>query len=325
MRLALAPLIFLSLSTGAKAGFVSDYVRENFIFRIDGSAEQCVTADWIGLPGAKVDKLKVSNEVELIGFHLPPKDDTKPLILYFHGQGGFRPAHFKDFVEHGYGVMAYAYRGYHRSGGSPNEADILKDAEVIYEKARESRSARIVVMGESIGTGVATILASRHEEAALVLDSPYDNIPMAAQTSDIVPGILRVLPGFMFDAAIADKFHADDAIKDVKAPVFMSVGCADGLIKYQRGETLYGLASSPKKLITGACVGHVPFASPDPRQSDEEKKERAEMLTKVIAWIDHPVDGGSPESCSKCPPPPNSNEDRQAPPAPAPAGPACGN
>ncbi len=297
MRLALAPLIILSLSTGAKAGFVSDFVRQNFIFPIDGSAAQSVTADWIGLPGAKVDKLKVSKGVELIGFHLPPKDDTKPLILYFHGQGGFRPAHFKDFVEHGYGVMAYAYRGYHGSGGSPNEADILKDAEAIYEKARDSRPARIVVMGESIGTGVATILASRREEAALVLDSPYDNVPMAAQTSDLVPAILRLLPGSVFGAAIADKFHADDAIRDVKAPVFMSVGCKDGLIKYPRGKALYDLASSPKKLITGAYVGHVPFASPDPGQSVEEKKERAEMLTKVIAWIDHPVDGGSPESC----------------------------
>lgn len=327
MRLALAPLVFLSLSTGAKADYLRDYVRNHFIFPIDGSAAQCVTADWIGLPGAKLEKLKASGDVELTGFHLPPKDEKKPLILYFHGQGGLRPAHFKDFVEHGYGVMAYPYRGYHKSKGSPNETDILKDAEEIYKKALQYYlPARIVIMGESIGTGVATILASRHEEAALVLDSPYDNIPMAAQTSDLVPAILRMLPVFTFDAAIADKFHADGAIRNLKAPVFMSVGCRDGAIKHDRGEALYGLASTPKKLIAGACVDHVPLASPNPNQSDEEKKERKEMLAKTIAWIDHPGDGGSPETCSsetKCPERPEPNEDHQAPSAPA--GPACSN
>jgi fermentation-respiration switch protein FrsA (DUF1100 family) len=272
MLYALVPIILLSLLTGAEA----DPIRDHFVFPRNDSP---VTAEKIGLPKVPPDPLTSFDGKKLIGFHAPPKDESHPLILYFHGNGGFRDGHFKELVGHGYGVMAYAYRGYHGSEGTPNEPDILRDAEVIYAKARATYPPeRIVVMGESIGTGVATILASRHEEAALVLDSPYDNTPMVAWS-------LFSIPVSLGNLLVEDKFHADEAIGKVKAPVFMSVGCKDDSIPHERGEALYLRASNPKKLIAGACNGHVPLS------------ESAEMMTKTMAWIDRPVDGGEPEKC----------------------------
>ncbi|QGM96959.1 alpha/beta hydrolase [Methylocystis parvus] len=310
MRYALAPIIFLSLITGARA----DFVRDHFVFPIVGSAAECITAEGIGLPDAKPANFKTADEVELIGFHLPPQDEKKPLILYFHGQGGFRPKHFEDLVKHGYGVMAFAYRGYHTSKGSPSEQDLLKDAEAIYAKARETYlPERIVVMGESIGTGVATILASHHEEAALVLDSPYDNTPMIGWSRNFIPV-------FLSDFFVADKFHADDAIRNLKAPVFVSVGCKDGAIPHERGEALYELAASPKKLIAGVCVNHIPLASAEPHHTEEEKRERKEMLAKAMAWIDQPVNGGAREECPKTSP---KCGEENAIPAPARAATPC--
>lgn len=285
MRYVLAPFFLLCLLTVAKA----DFVRDIFVFPVNNSE---ITPEGIGLPQAKPANFKAPDGTELIGFHLPPRDESRPVILYFHGQGGFRDGHFKDLVKGGYGVIAYAYRGYHGSKGSPNEQDVLRDAEAIYAKARETYlPARIVVMGESIGTGVATILASHHEEAALVLDSPYDNTPMIGWSRNFIPV-------FIGDLLVADKFHADDAIRNVKAPVFMSVGCIDGAIPHVRGEALYDLANHPKKLIAGACAGHVPLAV------------CGEMLDKATAWIDHPGDGGAPEKC----PDPQADCSANAPP-----------
>lgn len=281
MLYALVPIIFLSLLSGAKA----DYIGENFIFQCNEEHSKTVTAEQIGLPNGQYDPLTLPDGTKLVGFHQPPNNASHPLIIYFHGNGGFRGHHFTELAGHGYGVMAYAYRCYHGSGGRPNEANVLQDAEEIYKKARATYpAATIVIMGESIGSGVATILASRHEEAALVLDSPYDNIPMVASTGDFLP---LPLPVYFLDRLIADKFHADDAIGRVKAPVFMSAGCADKLILPARSEALYARANSPKKLIIGAHDKHVPLSSSQ------------DMMAKTIAWIDHPSAGDEAEGCPK--------------------------
>ncbi len=70
----------------------------------------------------------------------------------------------------------------------------------------------------------------------------------------------------------------------------MSVGCKDDSVPHVRGEALYLLANPPKKLIAGACNGHVPLS------------ESTQMMTKAIGWIDRPVDGGPPETCPNPPP-----------------------
>jgi uncharacterized protein len=276
MLYALVPILLLSLLTGAKADPIQDAIRDRFVFPCNKSP---IDAKTIGLPNAQSDPLTLPDGKKLIGFYLPPKDESHPLILYFHGNGGFRDGHFKELAGHGYGVMAYAYRGYHGSEGTPNEADIQHDAELIYAKARASYlPQRIVIMGESIGSGVATILASRHEEAALVLDSPYDNIPMVGWSAHNIPTLLG-------DYLFKDKFYADEEIGKVKAPVFMSVGCKDDQILPVRSEALYDRANGPKKLIVGASSGHVPLSN------------NHDMMIETMTWIDRPSDGHAAETC----------------------------
>jgi hypothetical protein len=62
----------------------------------------------------------------------------RPLILYFHGNGGAlidRVPRFRHFLERGYGLLAVSYRGYGGSTGSPTQVGLIRDGEAAYRKS----------------------------------------------------------------------------------------------------------------------------------------------------------------------------------------------
>ena len=70
--------------------------------------------------------------------------------------------------------MALSYRGYGGSTGSPSEAGLIADAQAAYAFAAARMPAeRIVVFGESLGTGVAVALAATQPVGGLVLQAPF--------------------------------------------------------------------------------------------------------------------------------------------------------
>jgi pimeloyl-ACP methyl ester carboxylesterase len=76
------------------------------------------------------------------------------------------------------------YRGYGRSTGKPSEAGTYRDALAAWEYLlRERRLAadKVVIMGRSLGGGVATWLAGRVAARALILESTFTSLPEVAQ------------------------------------------------------------------------------------------------------------------------------------------------
>jgi uncharacterized protein len=130
-----------------------------------------------GLSGVEELRLTADDGEILVAWHIPASKN-RPVILYFHGNGGAlidRVPRFHMLAASGYGLLAVSYRGYGGSSGLPTEAGLMLDGEAAYREARTRgyEGDRIVLMGESLGTGVAAALAAVHEAAALVLDSPY--------------------------------------------------------------------------------------------------------------------------------------------------------
>ena len=130
-----------------------------------------------GMSGVEELRLATDDGETIVAWHVPPREG-RPLILYFHGNGGSlvdRVPRFRIFVASGYGLLAVSYRGYGGSSGSPTETGLVRDGEAAYREARTLgyESDRIVLMGESLGTAIATVLAGAHDSAALVLDSPF--------------------------------------------------------------------------------------------------------------------------------------------------------
>ena len=105
-------------------------------------------------------------------------------ILYFGGNAESVQHNRENFASWFPGSTTYllAYRGYGASDGTPDERALYGDALALYDKVRARQpNARIAALGRSLGSGVATYLASRRPVARLALVTPFDSLAAVAQ------------------------------------------------------------------------------------------------------------------------------------------------
>ncbi|GAC76989.1 predicted alpha/beta hydrolase [Moesziomyces antarcticus T-34] len=111
-----------------------------------------------------------------------------PTVLYLHGNAMHRAAPWRIAAYSALtsrmdvNVVAIDYRGFGDSSGSPSEAGVVEDAHTAYKwiKQQQGRSnQRVTLFGQSLGTGIAAILATQlaeHDEVGVVLMAPYANL-----------------------------------------------------------------------------------------------------------------------------------------------------
>jgi fermentation-respiration switch protein FrsA (DUF1100 family) len=203
-----------------------------------------------GLPQAEEVVLQTADGEKLIAWHVPPRED-KPVVLYFHGNGGalaLRAGRFRKLVADGTGLLALSYRGFGGSSGSPSETGLIRDAEAAYRFAAEKYDAgRLALWGESLGSGVAVALAATHPVAAMILEAPFTS------AADAGAGHYPFLPVRWL---IKDPFYSDRRIADVRAPVLVLHGARDMIIPIALGEKLYALIPGPKQFVRFPDAGH---------------------------------------------------------------------
>ena len=78
-------------------------------------------------------------------------------------------------------IYALHYRGFGDSAGAPTEANLVADAMALFDTVRK-RHPEVVIVGRSLGTGVAIQVAARRRARRLVLVTPYDSIAEVAAT-----------------------------------------------------------------------------------------------------------------------------------------------
>jgi fermentation-respiration switch protein FrsA (DUF1100 family) len=124
----------------------------------------------------------------------------------------------------------------------------IQDALAAYRFATERYPAqRIVVLGGSLGTGVAVALAAEHPVGDVVLESPFTSAAdVGASRYWFAP--VRLL--------IKDPFRSDLRIGKVTVPVLVIHGDRDEVVPFTLGERLYGLINAPKRFVRFAGAGH---------------------------------------------------------------------
>jgi len=203
-----------------------------------------------GLRDAQEVVLDTSDGEKVIAWHVPPRGD-RPVVLYFHGNGGalmHRVDRFRAIAADGTGLIALSYRGYGGSTGSPSEAGLMADAAAAYDFAIARYPApRIVLFGESLGTGVAVALAAGRTIGGLILQAPFTS------AADIGAAVYPFLPVRLL---MKDQFRSDEQIGKVKMPLLILHGASDRVVPLAFGERLYALANEPKRLVRFPRAGH---------------------------------------------------------------------
>jgi uncharacterized protein len=206
----------------------------------------------IDRPGVQALRIK-RGDVTIKVWALHPS--AQPALLYFGGNGEDVGANIQDF-ERAFpdrAIYLVNYRGYGGSTGQPSEAALIADGEAIYDQLAAQHD-HIIVMGRSLGTGVATALATERPAtersareppagaaarpvAGLVLVTPYDSI------ANVGAGRYPWLPVRWL---IKDSYDSAARIGKVKAPVLVLVAENDDSILRPRSDAL--IAAAPAGL-----------------------------------------------------------------------------
>lgn len=204
-----------------------------------------------GLEGFADVVIETEDGERLRAFFRAP-EPGRVLTIYFHGNAGSkiqRAPRGRVLAEDGRGVLLLAYRGYSGSTGRPSEAGLLEDGRAAYRFARaHAEPDRIVLYGESLGTGVAVPLAAEVPVAGVILDAPFTAAVDLAR---------RAYPFVPVDLLMRDPFRSIDRIGEIEAPILILHGTADPVTPFAHAERLYAAAPEPKRLVVLEGEGHI--------------------------------------------------------------------
>jgi fermentation-respiration switch protein FrsA (DUF1100 family) len=187
--------------------------------------------------------------VQLHGWWVPRPG--APVLVWFHGNAGnisHRLENVKllhDLV--GVQIFIFDYREYGRSQGRISREGTFKDAAAAYRYVNETREVTaqdMVLFGRSLGTALATDLATRVSCRSLILESAFTN------STDMA----RMLAPFLFDWRPKVPYDNLGKIDKISVPVLIIHGSEDEIIPVDMGRRVFAAARDPKELyiIPGA-------------------------------------------------------------------------
>ncbi|MEO8164345.1 MAG: alpha/beta fold hydrolase [Betaproteobacteria bacterium] len=129
----------------------------------------------------------------------------------------------------GHALYLLHYRGYGGSSGKPSELALVADALALFDLVRSEHSD-IVVVGRSLGSGVAVHVASKRNVANLVLVTPFDSLQDLAASQ---------FPYFPVRWLLLDKFESWRYAASVTSPTLLIAAEHDEIIPRSSSEALH--------------------------------------------------------------------------------------
>ncbi len=220
------------------------------------AAEVAALAENLGFEEVR---LGVASETRLVGLVRTPADPQQPWALFFGGNA-MDLASSLDVLRmidggSGFGLAVFAYRGYDGSDGRPTEEALLHDAEAAVrwlENERDVSPADLVLVGQSLGSGIAAHVAAMLDREGraprgLALLSPYTSI--ARVFDEHVP----ILP---VGRVVADRYDTMALIGDLTGPIVIVHGSHDEIIGIHHSEELAGKLGARARLIVLEGCSH---------------------------------------------------------------------
>ncbi len=175
-----------------------------------------------------------------------------PVVVHFHGNGeqvAWLGWLAEVFAEGGVSFAAVEYPGYPGAPGAPSEASIMAAAEAALAHLvgpLQIDRARLVLSGQSLGSGVAVALAAKGWGRRLVLLTPYTSLPEVGA---------RAFPAFPVRLLMRDRFDSLSLAGAVQVPTLVLHGTRDEVVPFDLGQAL-AKALPQAELVAVEGAGH---------------------------------------------------------------------
>lgn len=161
---------------------------------------------------AGTEELTVITESgNISGWMLHNEEDSAPLVLYFCGNGENASTRMLRILDNGSlktfkgcNIAIFDYPGYGKTDGSPSEKTLKEFGLAVFDALAQRDDVdpdSIIIIGYSIGTGVANYVASIRDSAGLILMAPYsDGYDLYNGFMNIFHGPIRILVAFRMES-----------------------------------------------------------------------------------------------------------------------------
>ena len=218
-----------------------------FPVKIGTSTLQAIKKEF---PDAEEITITSVDNKNLRGWLVKPAVTRKvPLVIYFGGNAEevswlIGEAH----LFRGWAVCLMNYRGYGLSEGKPGEKELYSDALTIYDyctKRSDIDKERIIIMGRSIGSGVATYLAQNRNVKGAILICPFDSLVSIGK---------KHYPFLPVSLLLKHRFDSASRAPSIKIPLLALLAASDEIVPRESSMRLIEQWGGPHsvKIIEGS-------------------------------------------------------------------------
>lgn len=265
-------LIILVIAVAAISLFLY-FFQERFLFHPEKLPKDFV----FQYENQKVEEynLELPDGAIINGLHFK-SENPRGLVYYLKGNSKSIKGWGKfavDFTLHNYDVIMIDYRGFGKSTGKLSQESMKRDALYVYDRIKEKvKEHRIIIYGRSLGTGLATKVASMNNPRGLILACPYFSMSKNAK---------RYLPLIPLGLVMRYRMPTYKWMKYVDCPINIIHGTNDRVIRFKSSLRLSQLKPEATKLYPIIGGGHK-----DLHNFESYHRALKEILTSRRAAVD---------------------------------------
>ena len=163
-------------------------------------------------------------------------------LIFFHGNAGnlFNRVHkLNELNKLDINILIISWRGFSGNFGKPTEKNLYTDARLSIKWLNNLgvSNDKIILYGESLGTGVAVELGQKNVFSSIILESPFTSIAKAAKI---------YYPYLPINLLLKDRYDSIEKIDKITKPVLIMHGMKDNIVPHEMGVMLFQKANHPK-------------------------------------------------------------------------------
>ena len=186
--------------------------------------------------------IKVDDKIKLKSWIIEKDLKKFKTLVFFHGNAGDlsnRIYKLNELNKLEINILIISWRGFSGNDGFPTEQNLYKDAEAAIKwlNSKEIQSNKIILYGESLGTGVAVEIGKKNIFNSIILESPFTSMENAAKI---------YYPYLPVKLLLKDKYDSINKIKIIETPILIMHGMKDDIVPFSMGKELFNKANNPK-------------------------------------------------------------------------------